>query len=37
MLLQSDHLEQREAPSVKQISQPALAGRLDNLSYRTWD
>lgn len=35
MLLQSDHLEQREAPSVKQISQPALAGRLDNLSYRT--
>lgn len=35
MLLRSARLEEREAPSIKQSSQPALAIRLDNLSYRT--
>ena len=35
MLLRSARLEEREASSIKQSSQPALAIRLDNLSYRT--
>jgi len=35
MLFRPARLEQREAPSIKQSSQPALATRLDNLSYRT--